>query len=355
MNRWRDIVIPPQTPLLDAIKILDRSATQILLITDSENRLLGTVTDGDVRRAILRGNDLSIDIAQVMNSKPFTIRHDLPFDRPRLLAIMVERKLRHVPVVDDSGHLLRLEFEDDLLRTQELPNPVVLMVGGLGERLRPLTEECPKPLLSVGGRPLLETIILQLASHGFRHFHLAVNYKAEMFESHFGDGSRLGVNISYVREETKLGTAGALSLLPGNLKDPILVMNGDVLTDINYHALLNFHAEHRATATMCVREYDIEVPYGVVDIDKNSNVIGIIEKPKHRFFINAGIYLLNGDTVSTIEKSKFLDMPSFIERIKGSGGNVSAFPIREYWLDIGRMDDFMRANTEFPLIFGNKV
>ncbi|TAN64333.1 MAG: alcohol dehydrogenase, partial [Magnetospirillum sp.] len=327
------------------------SAAQIALVVDGNRRLLGTVTDGDIRRGILRGERLEAPAATVMNASPRVASPTMP--PQERLALIRSRKLHHLPVVDANGILVGLETESELLTGEDLPNWVVLMVGGLGERLRPLTATTPKPLLPVGGRPLLETILLQLAGSGFRRVFLAVNYMAEKFEEAFGDGARLGLEIRYLREDGKLGTAGALAALPDAPQAPLVVMNGDVLTAVNYRALLDFHLEHAATATMCVREYDIEVPYGVVEVE-NSRVCGLQEKPVLTHFINAGIYVLDPAVLTRLEPGRPCDMPSLLQRVMDDDLPVVAFPIREYWLDIGRLDDFAKANGDFNRVFGGQ-
>lgn len=348
MKNWSKILVGPDSPIIDVIKILDQTAAQIVLVVDGGRRLLGTITDGDIRRGILRGERLEAPATLVMNPKPLVARPNLqPEER---LALIRGRRLRHLPVVDDQGVLIGLETEDELAGGGDLPNWAVLMVGGLGERLRPLTVTTPKPLLPVGGRPLLETILLQLASSGIRRIFLAVNYMAEKFEEAFGDGSRLGLEIGYLRENGRLGTAGALAQLPERPSAPLVVMNGDVLTAVNYRTLLDFHAEQGAMATMCVREYDIEVPYGVVEVE-NSRVRRLQEKPVLTHFINAGIYVLEPALLARLEPGKACDMPSLLQGAMGNGESVVAFPIREYWLDIGRLDDFAKANGDFARVF----
>jgi len=350
MKNWSDILITADLPIIEAIKGLDRSAAQICLVVDARRHLLGTVTDGDIRRGILRGVRLEDPVIIIMNPKPLTASTaSTPHER---LMLMRSRKLRHIPLIDHHGMVVGVETESEFVAAGDLPNAVVLMVGGLGERLRPLTATTPKPLLPVGGRPLLETILIQLAGFGFRRVFLAVNYMAEKFQETFGDGSRLGLEIAYLHEDSKLGTAGALGALPAPSEHPVLVMNGDVLTSVNYRALLDFHQEHRAAATMCVREYDIEVPYGVVEVE-HSRVRGLQEKPVLTHFINAGIYVLDPATLGRLTAGEHCDMTTLLQRIMAAGEEVVAFPIREYWLDIGRLDDFAKANGDYDQVFGS--
>ena len=324
------------------------SQQQIILVVDEERRLLGTVVDGDVRRGILKKVSLESPIAEIMKQTPATITSET--DRTEALAIMEKRGIRHIPVLDGDGRVIGLESLSELLRRPRRDNWIVLMAGGEGNRLKPLTDDTPKPLLKVGDRPLLETIVGSFINQGFRKFYIAVNYKAEMVEGHFGDGSQLGVAIEYLREDKPLGTAGALSLLPERPSAPIVVMNGDVMTSVNIEQLLSFHEEHGAAATMCVREYDFEVPYGVAEL--NGEILtGVSEKPVQSFFVNAGIYLLNPEALDLIPTNERYDMTALYQDLISRGNPTIAFPLREYWLDVGRIADLEQAHRDFPKIF----
>jgi NDP-sugar pyrophosphorylase family protein len=227
------------------------------------------------------------------------------------------------------------------------------MAGGLGTRLRPLTDDIPKPLLKVGNKPILETIIRNFAEHGFVNITISLNYKGDMIKDYFGDGSDFGVNIDYVEENKRLGTAGALSLLKENPHEPFFVMNGDLLTDVNFSHLLDFHSFGNSTATMCVREYEYQVPYGVIQT-KDSDITSIVEKPIQKFFVNAGIYVLSPSVFNDIPENEFFDMPTLFNILIEKQKKVSSFPIHEYWLDIGRMSDFEQAQSEYFRIFSEK-
>lgn len=346
-RRWQDAVIGEDLPLLQAVERLDEVALQILLVTDAHGRLVGTVTDGDVRRAILRGIDLHSPLAAAMHRDPVTI--DPGASREAAVHIMRQRGVRQLPRVAPDGRVVGLELLEPLVQPVR-DNWALVMAGGLGTRLRPLTDDTPKPLLRVGGRPLLETIVEALALHGFRRIFLSVNYRADQVESHFGDGSRFGVEIAYLREEEFLGTAGALSLLPEAPSEPMVVMNGDILTRVDFGQLLGFHERTGAGMSMCVREYEIEVPYGVVEVD-GETVTSIVEKPTTRHFINAGIYVLTPELVRMIEPGVRLDMTDLAERALAAGHLVGAFPIHEYWLDIGHLEDYEQAQREFARHF----
>ncbi len=348
MKDWQKTLLGSQTRIRQVIETIDRGDCHIALVVDEKQRLLGTVTDGDVRRGLLKGIGLDHVVTRVMQKKPVTA--PLGEKRSELEKIMEQKLIRQIPLLDSKGRVAGLELLDDLHRLKVRENWVVLMAGGLGTRLRPLTQDCPKPLLKVGEKPILETILENFIEHGFRNFYLSVNYQDKMIRDHFKDGSAWGIRIHYLHENTKLGTAGALSLLPSSPPEPVLVMNGDLLTKVNFRQLLDFHREQNAAGTMCIREYDFQVPYGVVSTQKNM-VRSIDEKPVHRFFVNAGIYVLEPQALKFLKKKKHTDMPAFLEKLMAKKMKISAFPIREYWIDIGRMDDLERANGEFASVF----
>jgi NDP-sugar pyrophosphorylase family protein len=267
-----------------------------------------------------------------------------------ILKTAVEKNIYQIPIVDMNGVLVGIDEVDELLKPKEYPNKVVLMVGGLGERLRPLTNDKPKPLLNVGNKPILETIIANFSRYGFKNIILSVNYKSEMIEEYFGDGSAFGTKIEYVRENKRMGTAGALSLIKDELTKPFFVMNGDLLTNINFEHMLEYHRKNHSVATMGVREYDFQVPYGVVNV-KGHLISSIEEKPVQRFFVNAGIYILSSDVLKIIPEDSYFDMPTLFEKLIADKQAAVSFPIREYWLDIGRMSDFEQANNEYHRFF----
>lgn len=348
MKHWQSATIGPDSTIRQAVEVLDAAALQIALVVDEDRRLLGTITDGDIRRAILRGLSLDDPATRVMNETPTTAReHD---DRDTLLALMRHRRLHQVPVLDASWRVVGLEVLDNLLNTEPRANAVVLMAGGLGSRLQPLTDDCPKPLLHVGSKPILETILDAFVQHGFERFYLSVNYLADKIEEHFGDGSRWGVEIRYLREKERLGTAGALSLLPEAPTEPLFVMNGDLLTRLNFAHLLDFHTEQNAAATMCVREYEMQVPYGVIET-RSHRILDIREKPTERYLVNAGVYVLQPETLDFIPRDEFFDMPDLFKRLIKQKEETVVFPIREYWMDIGRIEDFYQANGQFDQVF----
>ncbi|TRW92999.1 nucleotidyltransferase family protein [Candidatus Methylobacter oryzae] len=348
-QNWREALIKPDTTLQEAIYVIDKAALQIALVIDELEGLAGVVTDGDIRRALIKGLPLDHSVAEVMNAKPKVA--SVNDSKTKLIAMMEANSLIHLPVLDVDGKVVRLETLQGLYKQPQFRNPVFLMAGGFGTRLRPLTDNCPKPLLEIGGKPILETTLENFVSSGFRDFYIAVHYLADQIKDYFGDGQRWGIRIRYIEERQPLGTAGALGLLPDDVSDlPMIVMNGDILTQIDFARLLAYHNEHQGIATLCVRRYEYQIPYGVVTIDAQ-RVTGIVEKPVHSCFSNAGVYVLNQSLVKTIAKQQQVDMPELLNQQIRAGELVSMFPVHEYWLDIGRESDFLRAQGEFSKYF----
>lgn len=344
MKNWRSILVTENTTLLETMKVIDDSSMQFAAVVDESNILLGTVTDGDIRRGILRGEGLDVPINKVMNSSPISACIENTYSD--CLNLLKKHKLKQLPIIDMDNRVIDIMFAGEDLATKNNENTVILMAGGLGTRLRPLTENIPKPMLNVGSKPILETIIEGFKHYGFTNFIISVNYKKEIIQDYFQDGSALGVTISYIEEDKRMGTAGALSLLKERPSRPIFVMNGDLLTQINFEQLLQFHEETESAATMCVREYEYQIPYGVIETD-GQQLVSIKEKPMQRNFVNAGIYVLSPEVFDYIPKGVFYDMPDLFKRLMDEPKNISAFPVREYWLDIGRMSDFERANSDY--------
>lgn len=344
MSDWKSVAISPAATLGEAILKVDQSALQFALVVGDGDHLLGAVTDGDIRRAIIRGAVMGTPVTQVMNATPKT----LPVTTSGAAQLQQMRiwSIRHLPLVDDAGRIVGLTTLAEQFSPRAVDNRVVLMAGGLGSRLAPLTDNCPKPMLKVGEKPLLETIIENFAAQGFRHFSITLNYLADMICDHFGDGSKWGVEIDYVRETTRLGTAGALSLLPEKPSQPIIVMNADLLTKVSFQEMLEFHAGQNALATMGVREYEYQIPYGVVNTTGH-DIIDVEEKPTSRYFVNGGLYILSPEAIDLIPREVFFDMPSLFSILINDGKKTCAFPVREYWLDIGHVSDFERANIEY--------
>jgi dTDP-glucose pyrophosphorylase len=346
---WQQVLVTKDTSLREALAVIDRTGSQIALVVDESRRLLGTLSDGDIRRALLKGIGLGDAVAGAMHGQPAFARAG--DSRRTILTAMRRRGIHQMPVVDEAQRVVGLELYVDYFDTQRRPNWVVVMAGGLGSRLGELTRAVPKPMLQVGSRPLLETIVRHIAAQGFERIYLAVNYKAEQIEGHFGDGTDLGVDISYLREQQRLGTAGALALLPEQPDHPLLVTNADLLTKEDFGDLLDRHVDAGADATMAVRPYEMQVPFGVVR-ERDGAIEAIDEKPMHRFVVSAGIYALNPSVLEFVPRGQPLDMPALFDNLIGAGRRARCHHVRSYWLDIGRLSDYERANLDFDEVFG---
>jgi dTDP-glucose pyrophosphorylase len=338
---WQRVLLPPDATLHGAIQKLNEAAVKIVLVCDARGKLLGTISDGDIRRGLLRGLTLTSPVAEVVRHNPLVVPPGL--GREMVFQLMSANKVQQIPVVDADGRPVGLHLWDELTTPSIRPNLMVIMAGGMGTRLRPYTESCPKPMLPIAGKPMLEHIIERAMQEGFRHFVLAIHYLGHMIEEHFGDGSRFGVRIDYLKEDAPLGTAGALSLLDPRPEQPFVVTNGDVMTDIRYGELLDFHVRQTATATMAVRLHEWQHPFGVVQMD-GVDIVGFEEKPIARTHINAGIYALSPSALDCLEAHGRCDMPGLFERIQGCQQRTIAYPMHEPWFDVGRPDDLARAN-----------
>ncbi|MBD3815827.1 MAG: nucleotidyltransferase family protein [Halothiobacillus sp.] len=343
-EQWQKIRLSASDSLHRAIEVIDQGAKQIALVLDDDGRLIGTVTDGDIRRGILRHLSLEAPVSEVMNAKPRSLAAG--YSRAEALQLLGSAQVLQVPIVDRDGKLVGLETLTDLMKRPRLENPVFLMAGGFGTRLRPLTDSCPKPMLKVGGKPMLEHILQDLIDYGFYRFYISVHYLREQVIEHFKDGSRFGVSIQYIHEDTPLGTAGCLGLLPRDaVQRPIIVVNGDIMTRVNYEALLQDHDRHTPAATVCTRQYDFQVPYGVIE-HEDQRITNITEKPTQHFFVSAGIYVLAPQVVHSMAADTRVDMPDLLKSEITAGRSVRMFPVHEYWLDIGRMNDFELAQND---------
>lgn len=346
LHDWRNVAVNEQDSIRSALGVLDSASLQIVLVVSGEDKLLGTLTDGDVRRALLRGDSLDSPVVSAMNENP-TVGSDLESEIAWKKTLL-EHSLRHLPILNHNNKMTGLYYGKKT--PKKCQNPVVLMLGGLGMRLRPLTETVPKPMLKVGDKPILETIVSHIAEQGFTDFYFCINYLGEQIRAYFGDGERWGINIHYIEENTRLGTAGALSLIKEELKAPFIVMNGDLLTKVDLRAFMDFHDEHENLATACIREYSQQVPYGVVEVDGTS-VSQIVEKPVYRYFVNAGIYALSPEVLERVPVDSFYDMPTLLDELLMEKKNVGGFPITEYWMDIGHMPDFEQAQADYDVHF----
>ncbi|MFC1735598.1 nucleotidyltransferase family protein [Candidatus Hydrogenedentota bacterium] len=333
----------------DAAECIDRNTRGIALVVDDEMRLLATTTDGDIRRSMLAGANLRSSVASLVAAKPsskypkpVTVLKGTP--PGKVLSIMQEQTLRQMPVLDNKGRLVDLVTLDELIPDRILPLQAVVMAGGEGNRLRPLTEDVPKPMLPVGDKPLMEIIIEQLRQAGISNVNVTTHYLPEQIKEHFGNGEDFGVELNYVSEDRPLGTAGALALMEKS-EEPLLVVNGDILTNVDYQTMLAFHRKNKADLTVAVRQYDLQVPYGIVECD-GPRIARVQEKPSLNFLVNAGIYLLEPHALQYIPEDRKFDMTDLIERLIAEDRMVVSFPVIEYWLDIGKPDDYRQAQTD---------
>lgn len=342
-HNWKNVLITPTSTILEALGVINKEALKVALVVDTNGHLVGVVTDGDVRRGLLNGLSLHDTVIKIMNTSPTTA--EVGLQREELISLMESKCILSIPLID-NGLVVGLETIQSLLSKPTYDNPIFIMAGGLGTRLRPLTNLCPKPMLKVGGKPLLEILINQFLKAGFINIYISTHYMPEQITSYFGDGSSWGANIQYVHEETPLGTGGALGLLPADTPPlPLIMINGDVLTTVDFNRLLDFHNKYQPTATMCVREYDYQIPYGVINGDGH-HIINMQEKPILRYLVNAGIYVVSPDLFMNMPKNERIDMPTLLEQQIEKQADVLMFPINEYWLDIGRIDDFNKAQID---------
>jgi dTDP-glucose pyrophosphorylase/CBS domain-containing protein len=339
------------SPISEAIRAIDRSGrVSLALVIDGQRRLLNTISDGDVRRGILAGCALSDPVSRLLERKantpyPKPVTAPVDADPETFLKIMQERSVRQVPIVDADGAVVDIVILSDYLPQAAKTFRAVVMAGGQGTRLRPLTESMPKPMLPVGGRPLLEIMVEKLRDVGVKHIKVSTHFQAEKIMQHFGKGEEFGVEIEYVNEDVPLGTGGALGLME-TPTEPVLVINGDVLTQVDFQSMFTFHQDHRADMTVGVRRYDVQVPYGVVDCE-GAQIIALREKPQLSFFVNAGIYLLEPAVFRHIPGQRHMNMTDLIQLLMDKNMSVISFPICEYWLDIGQHADYERAQADF--------
>jgi dTDP-glucose pyrophosphorylase len=346
---WQGALIGPAQKVVDALSVIDRELTRAAFVVDDRQRLIGLVTDGDIRRGLLAGIGLDDEVKSVMNASPLTCSDtdsDIAVRR-----LMEAKDFLHMPILDDQGRLVNVLSMQEQLDQKRYENPVFLMAGGFGSRLHPLTANCPKPLLRIGQKPIMETILDSFIDAGFYRFYISTHYLSDMVKEYFGDGSRWGVEIQYTHEESPLGTGGALGLLPSDLPaEPMIMMNGDILTKVNFERLLDYHQESEADATICVRQHEYQVPYGVIQAN-DLEVQSIDEKPVSRYYVNAGIYVLNPEVFRQVKAGQVIDMPNLLNSQIEQQLKIMMYPLDEYWLDVGRMSEFEQAQQDIAGLF----
>lgn len=346
MRRTDEFTVPKTATIRQTIEAIDRGGFQVALVLEADGTLFGLVSDGDVRRGILRGLPIEAPVVEIANRAPLTLSAGAGHAE-RLQALANDRRITRIPMLDADRRPVGLLVGEDFLPTPAEDCDVLLMAGGLGTRLRPHTETVPKPMIDIGGRPLIEHSIRAFAAQGFRRFFLSVNYLADRVKAHFGDGSALEVEISYLEETERLGTAGCLRLLPPGFDRTLIVMNGDILTRVNFARLLSYHRETGADATMCLREYRVRVPFGVAQF-REDRLVGLQEKPEQSHMVNAGLYALSPSVLPLIPPAGLFDMTALFDRvIVDPAFSAAVFPLHEYWIDVGTPLDLERARAHF--------
>lgn len=349
MKNWYSVLLTHSATIRDAMRSLDMGSLRICLLVNDGGQLLGTVTDGDIRRALLRDAQMSDPVCKIMNPRPITV--DQNTSRQQRLELMSQMDLTAIPIVDGQNKVVGIETLHQAMVLEKKENPVFIMAGGFGTRLQPLTDHCPKPMLRVGKKPMLEHLINQFASVGFYNFYISTHYLPEVIRNYFGDGSAWNVEIKYVNEVIPLGTGGALGLLPKNLPQiPLIMMNGDVLTKLNYTELLKHHLEEKFDATICVREDEHRIPFGVIETVDNL-ITSVVEKPTYRYKINTGIYVINPEIVNSVQPGQRVDLPTLLEQHRSQKKRIGTFTCYDYWLDIGQLRDYQKAQEDINIYF----
>lgn len=345
-----NIVAEENTTIIDAMRLIDKNSKGALILVDKENKLLGTITDGDIRRAILEDKSVKLPIKDLYNKNCICVNRNTNVNV--IKRFFIENKIKFIPVVDENKKVIDYYEIDDFIdyNRMEKDNPVLIMAGGLGTRLKQLTDEIPKPMLKVGNKPIIQTIIKQFKEYGFTNILISVNYKADIIENYFRDGKDFGVSIKYIKETKRLGTAGGIKLAEKYLSKPFFVINGDILTNVNFYNLLQHHESSRASMTIGSRTYEMQVPYGVLNLDETC-VTSLEEKPLINYLVSGGIYILNPETISNIPEDKYFDITQLIDMLINKKEIVESFPITDYWMDIGKVDDYYRANEDIQKYF----
>lgn len=349
MHHWRSLCVSSSSNLRTALEVLNRVGSNFVLVVDESNKLLGTLTDGDVRRSLLKDETLNCSVSKSMNTN---FIHCLDSHAPEeVTALLLEHKIKYLPILNVNNELIGVySGEDEFLISGRT---ALVMAGGLGTRLKPLTDNCPKPMLKVGDKPILQIIIERLAKQGFSKIYISINYLGEQIREYFGDGSDFHVEIHYLEETNKLGTAGALGLLPKELSEPVVVLNGDVLTKANYSGLVDYHTKNNATISIGLTKQEMTIPYGVVNLEQEK-VLSIDEKPTKVYYVSAGIYCISPNVFSSLQGQDYLDMPDLIQQSISENQSVIGFPLHEYWADIGMKSDYNKANASFKDVFDNE-
>ncbi|MCK4809398.1 MAG: nucleotidyltransferase family protein [Candidatus Omnitrophica bacterium] len=349
MRSVENICVSDRVTIKKAVEFIDKGKLGIVLVIDKQGRLSGIITDVDVRKGILKGVSFSSPVKNIMNKKSITVLEGT--GREDILSMMKQHNIRQIPVLNEKGQVEGIEIINDYFKQETYPNDVVIMAGGLGKRLHPLTKNIPKSMLTIGDKPLLENMLETFKAQGFINFIITISYKKETIKKYFGNGKKWGVNIRYLVENKPLGTAGALSLFDKRtMKHPFLVVNSDLLTAVNFSHMLDYHNNHKDMVTVGIKDYIVDIPYGIIKL-KGSSLEHFEEKPSYQVYINAGVYVFNPEVLKYVKRNEPLLMTDFIETVKNKGGNVGCFPIHEYWMDIGHIDNYKKAKKDFRKVF----
>lgn len=343
---WQKVLVQPNSTIREALQKINSGTFRMSIVVGSDGNLQGVVTDGDVRRGLLKGILLDDSVVKVMNSEPVTAQEGI--SKNELIEIMTTKDLLSIPILRENKVIGLQTLQDAMSNVVKKSNPIFIMAGGFGTRLRPLTDHCPKPMLKIGNKPILEVLVERFKKAGFFNIYISTHFFADKIMEHFGDGQKYGVNITYVHESEPLGTGGALGLLPEGTCDelPLILINGDVLTNLDFSDLLAYHNKNSATATICAKEYEYQIPYGVIE-GHGLRITSMKEKPVHKYFVNAGVYVLEPEVVNSVVKGRYIDAPTVVEEYIEKRDNVFMFPLYEYWLDIGRPEDFKKAQVDY--------
>lgn len=344
---WKQLTVKKTHTIRETLDVLNNYPEHLVIVLNESSQLVGTVTDGDIRRGLLKNFDLDSEVSHVMNQSPnFVYETDLEKDLKK--ESFKKNNIFLIPVLDQQSRIVNIyDLRNAGKECKKRDNLIVLMAGGFGKRLGKITEKIPKPLVEVNGKPMINHIIEGFIDQGFDDFLITLGYKGEMIKLHLGSGENLGCHIRYTFEEKPLGTAGALSLIDFKIEHPFLVMNSDLVVSVDYQKIIEFHIDHAAKATMCVREGKMTIPYGVVDIEENGNISQLYEKPTQKFLVNSGMYILDPTCINEIPKNEYFDMTDLFNKLLEKGEVASAYALHESWIDIGRPEELKRAEDEF--------
>lgn len=346
------IQLSPEDTIREAMRVMEASSLETVLVIDENKRLIGLATDGDIRRAILSNIGLEEKIGSIMNRNFTAVPSSTPIKE--IVKLMKKHYFKQMPIIDLDRKIVDIVLLKDIIAEKTRDNYVVLMAGGLGSRLQPLTNELPKPMLKVGDKPILEIIINQFKSYGFKNFIISINYLADIVEGYFGDGSNFDVNIQYVREPKRLGTAGCLKLIRENIEKPFFVMNGDLLTKLDFEDMLKFHIANGFDISMGIRKHEYQIPFGVINTEGNS-ISSIVEKPVNHCVINAGVYCVSPEIIKYVPENEYFDITSLIDMCITNNGKVGGYHIKDYWMDIGQIEDYHKANADYEYVFKDNI